>query len=193
MEDNYLETLYTGGGAQHQAYFKNAHHKIKKGKHNDPKNAASLPVFYYWQWRTKLTADTAADTEVDFTADTTMRYKVGAAELTVWLNRALLVKDVDYTEVGAGASSSGKILALKKGVGKTDEVVWIVRSDSTAAGTDQVASWKVFPPWDQFVPSTTAASAARIPLQPPTGCSSRTSPPLPVESTTRSIRKEHLR
>jgi hypothetical protein len=149
-EDYYRDSVFTTGHATHQAYYKNAYFKIKSGTHNAPMNGGAhpnnKPKVRYWRWRRPLTADVVSDTTYNMAvSDADRKYKVGANELAVWLDRTKLVRTVDYDEVGAANTVSTRI-KLKKNIAKRDQVLWVVRSGSDNAEGAVVNEWRNFPP-----------------------------------------------
>lgn len=147
IEDYYNNDLYTGGNATYQAYWKNADHKIKRGVHDSPQNSNDEPIFSYWQARFMVGAD--GDQEFDVsTFDSTFTFSQDDNELTVYLNRTKLKLDdnndanqfnKDYKEL------DNEKIKLRPNLTKQNDILWIIRSDSTAAGTDLKNGWHLFP------------------------------------------------
>ena len=154
-EDFYNASQFAGGNATAQTFWKNAAFKVKKGTHKSPEHGTDKkPIITYWQTRYEI-ADPAV---VEYTlsdVDPAFKYKKGSKELVLYLNRARLElsKDEDafkkghgdYIEVTSGSPVSKWKLKLQKGLLRQRDVLWVARKDSTATGTDEVATWRNFP------------------------------------------------
>ena len=154
-EDFYNASQFTGGNADAQTFWKNAAFKIKKGTHKSPKHGTDKkPIITYWQTRYEI-ADPAVVEYTVSDVDPAFKYKKGAKELVLYLNRARLElsKDEDafkkghgdYIEVTTGSPVSKWKIKLQKGLLRQRDILWVARKDSTAAGTDEVATWQNFP------------------------------------------------
>lgn len=146
VEDYYNNSLYSGGNATYQAYWKNADHKIKRGSHNAPRNSNDAPIFSYWQARFEVTADDDQEFDVS-TFDSTYEFSKGDNELTVYLNRTKLELDdnannnefnKDYKE-----DDDNKKIKLRPSLTKANDILWIIRSQD---GINEAAAWNNFPP-----------------------------------------------
>ncbi|MBM4442787.1 MAG: hypothetical protein FJ027_20400, partial [Candidatus Rokubacteria bacterium] len=132
-----------------RAYLKKSAHLVKRGTHDSPHNDGSDPVMTHWQQRIVLTSngqEEVGDTEHEFVKT--------EKELTVYLNGVPLRRDDDATADNAKpvmldyAEISTKKIKLRKGLGRTDDVVWIVRTPHSGLAHPDVARWAAFPPGD---------------------------------------------
>jgi hypothetical protein len=147
-EDFYRKNLFEGGGDL-QTYWKNAAFKVKRGKHDQPQNSSNQPIFSFWQARFEVGADDQEDFNIS-SFDDTMKYKVGSSELTVYLNRAKLECTTSDDDLEKGRKDYKEVddhtIKLRPKFAKQNDILWIVRKDSTAGGTDVVNDWETYPP-----------------------------------------------
>ena len=151
-------------GTVDEQYWRNAAFNVKKGNHKKPwHDANGNPEFHYWTVRMEVQNDGDQNfTVTDFDlpnppGGNSIGYRAGEEELVVYLNRTLLtfsdraddndlnIAKKDYREVAGGGAISTQI-RLRPNLTKEDDILWIVRKDSTASGKDKVDRWTSFPP-----------------------------------------------
>jgi hypothetical protein len=148
-----------------QQYWRNAAFNVKKGNHKQPWHGANnLPEFHYWTVRMQVQNAGQQDfTVTDFDlpnppGGNSIGFLAGQDELVVYLNRTLLtlskvaddselnIGKKDYRESAAVANGISVAIRLRPNLTKVGDILWIVRKDSTASGTDKVDRWTSFPP-----------------------------------------------
>ncbi len=151
-----IDAIYTTQGTpQSRVYFRNADHKVKRGKHDGPYNSGGNPVFSHWQAYFQVAGDGDRNFDVS-TVDPGFSFGVGNNELTVYLNRTKLTlagTALDGTAHPTNrpdgspypndyAETNNTTIRLKEGLTKSGDVLWIVRAEPGLAAVDRVARWR---------------------------------------------------
>lgn len=165
-EDYFDTRVYNHATANYKAYWTNASFKVKRGKHDAPHNSGNAPVISHWMAR--FTVANNGDQEFEVSAapaanpaqrisSPDFAFQQGQEELTVFLNRARLVRgdtdaelnsgQRDYLEVreGGAAPFTYKI-KLGAGLTRAGDILWVVRSEAGLGRSDRVDRWSAYPP-----------------------------------------------
>lgn len=136
----------------HRVFFSRSATSIKRGTHKLPqKDGSNHAVIGYWLARFKVTTDSNDEREFDVsTFDPDFTYDHTKDELIVYRNRArlsLATTDEEYDKHQKDYKRvDNKKIKIRKRLVSKDDVIWIVRNDTGATGTDKVSTWINYPP-----------------------------------------------